>query len=527
MTTALRAAAAPHRKARRSLSLETLESRLNLSTLIAVAPPVALGVAAAAADTSTANTHRYRLDAWSDGQSGGQYGQTYINTNYAEAQQFFNRFKNRFSPFVSPTPTPPPPTVTPDPAPTPPPAPAPGDPIAISQTSLGNTLRLTLTGTTGNDSILVTQSGNTLTITANGNTSTVTGTFGELAVYGGAGNDTITIDSSVNIAGLLYGGSGTNTLVAHGSAKSYIVAIGAGTDALTGNGVNTSFWADAGDTVNASSAEIANGDVHRVSAFYQPFTTTPGAAGYVNTSLDGPNLLDPTDSGATTRLAASLWGSGPTMTDMNQGQVGDCYFLSALQSMAFATPGKLQEIAVDLGDGTYAVQFKRAGVTTFVRVDGDLPAAGWGGLLYAHPTSGGPIWQAIIEKAYAYYRTNSNTYNSLNWGWTGSAFGDLGVFTSTFSATSASVFNTLATAIAAGKPTAAITNTTITGGASVIGSHAYTVVATSTVSGVQWITLRNPWGFDGIGNDGNASDGIVKVTLAQFMANFSAGSIAM
>jgi hypothetical protein len=34
------------------------------------------------------------------------------------------------------------------------------------------------------------------------------------------------------------------------------------------------------------------------------------------------------------------------------------------------------------------------------------------------------------------------------------------------------------------------------------------------------ITLRNPWGNDGAGNDGNTADGYVTVTGEQFRQNF-------
>jgi hypothetical protein len=42
-----------------------------------------------------------------------------------------------------------------------------------------------------------------------------------------------------------------------------------------------------------------------------------------------------------------------------------------------------------------------------------------------------------------------------------------------------------------------------------------------------WFTLRNPWGIDGIGNDGNTSDGLVKISINQILANCSAGSISL
>ena len=498
------------------LNVEHLECRLNLSTVVDVP-------AHAAATPVQSTVVRYRIDAWSQGAGAnvGQYGNSYVNTQFAQAQQFFNKFKKQFPNYGDPAP--PPPNNNPPP---PPPPSTTTDPVTIRQIAEGSINRLEIDGTSGNDYISVWQSGTTYTVNANGTTSTVTGIFGELAIEGGAGDDTITVQSSVNITCLLYGGSGTNVLSAGGSAKSYIVTLGAGSDTLNGNGVNTSYWADSGDTVNASATETSNGDVHRVTSFYQPFSSTPGTPGYISTSLDGANLPDPTDSGSTHRLTASLWGTGPVMADVNQGGVGDCYYLSTIQSLAFAQPAKLQEMAVDLGDGTYAVQYKRGGTTTYVRVDGDLPNGYWnGGLAYAHPLGGGPIWAAIFEKAYAFFRTASNTYDSLNFGWTGSVFTDLGVANTTFSTWQSNLYNVLATALANHKAIAVITNSTVASGIPIIGSHAYSVVGVSTVSGVQYVTVRNPWGVDGAGSDSNTNDGLGLISMTQFNAAFTSGSI--
>jgi Calpain family cysteine protease len=516
------------RAPRRASSIEHLESRLILSATHFAVP--------AAATPGATDATRYRIDAWLHAQAAGQDGFSFVNERYSQAQEFLNRFKDLFPVFVSPSPSPDPgPSPSPDPTPDPTPAPDPAptssppasdpSPVTITQVPEGNLTRLVITGTSDNDSIAVSQSGNTLTITGNGTTSTVNGNFGELAIYGGAGDDTITVGPSVSITSLLYGGAGNNTLTAKGSAKSYIVSLGAGDDTLTGNGVNTSFWADPSDTVNASSTEVANGDVHRVSAFYQPFTQTPGAQGYISTDLNGPDLPDPTDAGQTSRMTGSLWSTGPTMNDVNQGQVGDCYFLASIQSLALMQPARLQEMAVDLGDGTYAVRFERGNTNTFVRVDADMPVTSWGSWTYAHPTGSGPIWAAIMEKAYAFFRTGANTYNSLNSGWTGSALSDLGIANTTFDTGPSSLFSTITTALANDKVVAAISNTSVPSNIPIIGSHAYTVVSTSVDSGVQYITVRNPWGFDGAGNDGNTGDGLVTLTFAQFQTAFDAGSI--
>lgn len=524
-------------RAARSLSLESLESRLNLSTLSGLTPQAPQFAGASSVQDVSTLSRKYRVDSYTTGGTGANYGASWTNLQFNQAQSFFNRFRHTFQNFTHPTPSP---TPDPNPAPTPPPTPTPDptpdptpsgptnstDPVSIIGTSYGTLARLTITGTEGNDSILVTQSGGTLTINANGHISSVSGNFGELAIYGLGGDDTLTVNGSVQIRSLLYGGDGHNLITAAGQAKSYIVTIGnGGGDVLTGNGLNTSYWADTNDTVNASNSETGNGGVHKISGFYQP-----AGMGYVSTTLNGPNLADPTDSGATVRVTnRSLWGTNPTMNDVNQGQVGDCYFLSSIQSFADKTPGKLQEMAVDLGDGTYAVQFVRNGVKQYVRVDADLPSASWGGLLYASPEGNGAIWAPIMEKAYAYFRTGANTYASLNWGWTGSVYSDLGVANSTFSTSgnAQNLYAVLANATPAHAVTI-ITNNSIVGGASLIGSHAYSVVnAYTDGNGVEWLTLRNPWGIDGIGFDGNSADGLVRITLASIQANCSAGSISL
>ena len=54
---------------------------------------------------------------------------------------------------------------------------------------------------------------------------------------------------------------------------------------------------------------------------------------------------------------------------------------------------KFMNTGVDLGDGTYAVRFVRNGVTTFVRVDGDLPNN-----YYTHAGASGNIWRRFTRR---------------------------------------------------------------------------------------------------------------------------------
>ena len=80
------------------------------------------------------------------------------------------------------------------------------------------------------------------------------------------------------------------------------------------------------------------------------------------------------------------------------------------------------------------MEFKRNGVTQYVRVDGDLPtwnADGSGGLVYNHPGSTGDQWASIFEKAYAYFRTGANSYASLDTGWMAAVYTDFGIAATT------------------------------------------------------------------------------------------------
>jgi hypothetical protein len=404
---------------------------------------------------------------------------------------------------------------------------------SITQRTLTSFNELDVTGITSDASILVSESGNTFTITANGVPQQITGTFGDLMVYGGSGNATITVDSSVNIPTTIYSGAGNDALTNQTTAQATLVTLDGGADTLTGNGVNTAFWADARDTINSTATEQANGGVHVISSMYQPYTTTVGAAGFVTAVRDGSNLIDPTSSQSSTvtRLtSSSFWGTGPVITDINQGQASDCYFLTALQSLAQFEPGKLMQMGVDLGDGTYVVEFQRSGKISYVRVDGDLPSSGpyANGLLYEHPGASGDQWAAIFEKAYAYFRTGTNSYDSLDNGFPSSVYNDFGVADSLYMlpADQNAFYTTASAKLALNKPVDILTNSVVTN-APLIEAHTYTVLSVSKdASGTVWLTIRNPWGFDGVSWDSNPNDGVLVVDYAMIKANCIYGCLA-
>jgi hypothetical protein len=208
--------------------------------------------------------------------------------------------------------------------------------------------------------------------------------------------------------------------------------------------------------------------------------------------------------------------------------VGDCYFLAALASLAQTDPGVIQQMIAPLGDGTFAVRYFSGGQAQYVRVDGDLPV--YGGLTpaYAKVSLDGDIWVALVEKAYAEFRTGTNSYASISGGWMNPVYTQITGVSASDTSTSASSDAALATqmsqALAAGHAVTAASNSA--GSATIVGNHAYMVFSVQTLNGVQMVTVYNPWGSDGKGADGNNADGLVTLSMSDFRSAFQLVTIS-
>ena len=112
-------------------------------------------------------------------------------------------------------------------------------------------------------------------------------------------------------------------------------------------------------------------------------------------------------------------------SDINQGQMGDCYVLAALAGAAHKNPELLRKSIKDNGDGTYDVTLyeKRwwdpVGLfgreAKIVKVDNQFPVqdknpvlAGYGDYAKGNPE----LWAMIMEKAYAQTHRNGS-YNGI------------------------------------------------------------------------------------------------------------------
>lgn len=151
--------------------------------------------------------------------------------------------------------------------------------------------------------------------------------------------------------------------------------------------------------------------------------------------------------------------SASTAKDVQQGTVGDCWFVSAAGAMAASDPAAVERMIKKNADGTYDVTLqlldakgKRNPRT--VRVSAELPGAPGG---VQHGARGPDLWVALLEKAFA---AVYGGYDMLGGGSSGQAFGDLMGGTSTsvdLATTGEAGFEQIATALAAKRPVVAAT----------------------------------------------------------------------
>lgn len=421
--------------------------------------------------------------------------------------------------------------------------------------------QLHIAGTPSHDSITVSfgrhggRTGYWVTA-ANGFARLWTGSTTSIQIDAGEGNDRVEIQASIKIPVSIFGGAGNDTL-AGGSSADHLYGNG-GADLLNGrNGNDTlisvsdgfadrsiggkgldSFWTDssAGEVIDdASDQELSSGTVHRVAAFIgdkadpalgSSLPATPGDG----TTSPRPNaqvLTDPqlTDGATGYRNFSHLplfSSKGPIEQEVIQGQLGDCYFLASIASLARVDTSFIRRNMVDLGDGTYAVQFMNRSTPSFVRVDGDLPTTRTGKLAYAQLGRGSSIWAAILEKAYAFFRRGKADYASLVGGFMGEVYEDLGIKTqSLFTLSSGqALLSLLRTEMNKGNAVTFGTNHNTSAGP-IIGGHAYVVDEIyinqrGTPAGAK---LRNPWSSDGAGID-QRNDGYITLSADQISKVF-------
>jgi hypothetical protein len=300
----------------------------------------------------------------------------------------------------------------------------------------------------------------------------------------------------------------------------------------------------AGDVVNGNPAD----------ADYQGHALGDLAAGSSVTQLDdlvskwfmGTDLPNPGSSVLPSQdvtyesVAGSLFPHTPTITDEHQGELGDCYFISSLGTIASSNPTAIENMFLNNGDGTYTVRFyTSSGTADYVTVNGMLPTYN-GTLCFADycasPTNASnPLWIPLAEKAYAEWnetgnegRNGTNTYAAIEGGWMGDVDAQVLGHSATDYGMTANNQQAMITALTSGEAvtigTIGSSNNSDTLPYGLYGSHAYGVTGYSAANGGSF-TLYNPWGFDQPNSSLTWAD--LQATTSGFVVANTSGTIPL
>jgi hypothetical protein len=108
-------------------------------------------------------------------------------------------------------------------------------------------------------------------------------------------------------------------------------------------------------------------------------------------------------------------GGVPTYHDVNQGELGDCWFVATLAEVALQDPSAIESMITKNGNGTFGVRFFVDGHTDYVTVNKELPVTDDGlefnngsTLKFANGANGDPLWAELVEKAFAQLNAEPN-----------------------------------------------------------------------------------------------------------------------
>jgi len=249
------------------------------------------------------------------------------------------------------------------------------------------------------------------------------------------------------------------------------------------------------------------------------------------TGQKNPPPLAEHDGAKLQRLSGPLFARDPALGAVSQGEVGDCWIVSAVDALAHVAPQRLRELFTEHDDGTVTVSFHRfdhdtgrvcrddVTVTSSVYVKDGAPLYG---------KSPDERWFPLLEKAWATWKGG---YDGVVSGYPFEAFeallGRPGKHFDLDVSSADAVWSALK------KPGQAMTTWSRVDSKALRFSntglqadHAYAVVGVEERGGERLVTLRNPWGDNGwaartsrIGLQAG-SNGLLSMPLDVFMKYF-------
>jgi hypothetical protein len=117
------------------------------------------------------------------------------------------------------------------------------------------------------------------------------------------------------------------------------------------------------------------------------------------------------------RIAGSLWAKDnegkslpPSIDDIVQGRLNDCYLMAALAAVVSSTPEKIVSLIHDQGGDVFTVHFKELGwAFASPSVTADFAQN-----QHAHVGQRKALWPLILEKAYAQVKGGLNNLKNGN-----------------------------------------------------------------------------------------------------------------
>mmetsp|Transcript_16055 Transcript_16055/g.17391 ORF Transcript_16055/g.17391 Transcript_16055/m.17391 type:complete len:757 (-) Transcript_16055:897-3167(-) len=200
--------------------------------------------------------------------------------------------------------------------------------------------------------------------------------------------------------------------------------------------------------------------------------------------------------------------------DIRQGQLGDCWFLSALSALAefpvlvealFTSESKEYQRS-----GVYNIRFCKNGLWVTIRVDDYFPCFPASGPIFSR-SNGNELWVLLVEKAYAKLH---GSYDAIRSGWAYEAMVDLtGAPCKSFRLDDPlmkvkidngelwsellryDLENYLMSASTPGEDEINITGKRQKNSMGLIAGHSYTIISAKLTSkGDKLLKIRNPWG---------------------------------
>jgi hypothetical protein len=290
-------------------------------------------------------------------------------------------------------------------------------------------------------------------------------------------------------------------------ASAYVAQIA--DDVINGNSANA-YWNGGAATASALGDLTATSTQRQVQELIDkwflgtdlPSLALPGGTGeYYPDQYEAENL--------------PLFGpSGPSYLDVNQGDLGDCYFLAALGETAYLDPSLIENMIRENPNGTYSVKFMVDGNADYVTVNDELP------IMLTQTAQNGSsmqfdnspyLWSPLIEKAYAELmeqqgvevgatlNVHQDSYAATSGGWGNGITAITGqstsfYYASAFDGLNGGLASDLNFALAHHLDATVFTQGTASG--NLVASHMYEVLQVNVAQ--QSVLLDNPWNGSGL-----------------------------